>query len=191
MTPDENGNRAPVILDGTNGVIPIMLKFVAYQSISKEDLNTITSGLCDTNRNFATKVMNTALKNNGKVTIPLLEASLCSVPSEKSKAITKEQIFKLPNSEYIKCGFIDRREELKQDVRDTIGQSVIPETLSRYIAPARGIIYDSYGTSLTIFLTIFLLKTKLSINLNQKITTAIATEGLLLAKSITVCLTKR
>ena len=145
MTPDENGNRAPVILDGTNGVIPIMLKFVAYQSISKEDLNTITSGLCDTNRNFATKVMNTALKNNGKVTIPLLEASLCSVPSEKSKAITKEQIFKLPNSEYIKCGFIDRREELKQDVRDTIGQSVIPETLSRYIAPARGIIYDSYG----------------------------------------------
>lgn len=144
MTPDERGYRAPIILDGTNGVIPVRIDFTAYQSFSKDDLNTITSGLCDTNRNFATKVMNAALKSKGKVTIPLLEASLCSTPSETSKS-TKEQIFKLPNSEYIKCGFIDRRDELKQDVRDTIGQSVIPEKLSKYLAPARGIIYDSYG----------------------------------------------
>lgn len=145
QSPDERGYRAPIILDGTNGVVPVAIKFTAYQSMSKEDLNTITSGLCDTNRAFATKVMNTALKSNGKVTIPLLEASLFSVPTERSKAIVKEEIFKLPNSEYFKCKFIDRREELKQDVRDTIGQSVIPEKLSKYLAPARGIIYDSYG----------------------------------------------
>ena len=145
MTPDEKGYRAPVILNGNNGVVPVRIDFIAYQSISKEDLNTITSGLCDTNRSFATKVMNTALKSNGKVTIPLLEASLCSIPSEFSKSLNKEQIFKLPNSEYFKCQFIDRREELKQDVKDTIGQSVIPERLSNYLAPTRGVIYNSYG----------------------------------------------
>ncbi len=78
-SPDENGHREPIILNGTNGVIPCALNFFAYSSFSKEDLNTITSGLCDTNRNFATKVMNTALKSNGKVTIPLLEKSLFSV----------------------------------------------------------------------------------------------------------------
>lgn len=145
LSPDENGNRLPNVLDGTNGVIPTHVTFKAYQSISKEDLNTITSGLCDTNRNFATKVMNTALKSGGKITIPLLEASLCSIPSDYSKSFSREQIFKLPTSEYFKCQFIDRREELKQDVKDAIGQSVIPERLSRYLAPARGIIYDSYG----------------------------------------------
>ena len=144
-SPDENGNREPIILNGTNGVIPCALNFFAYSSFSKEDLNTITSGLCDTNRNFATKVMNTALKSNGKVTIPLLEKSLFSVATEFSKSIDKEQIFKLPNSEYFKCKFIDRREELKKDVYETIGQSIIPEQLSKYLAPDRGVIYNSYG----------------------------------------------
>lgn len=122
----------------------IQIKFTAHYSFRRRDFVTLVDGAVDVNKQFVRKMLNIAVRDNCKFTIPLLEVSLSSPANEKYKNV--HDIFKLPNSDTIKLKFEDIRDKVKASVKLAIGISAIPDILPKYNKPPKGVIYDSYGT---------------------------------------------
>ena len=99
--------------------------------------NTINEAILD-------KIVNSALLDkNLSFMVPLAELSLGTVAKEKFKSIDK--VFKLPDSKLVHLKFIDNRDLVKKNSLETLGYASIPDELSAYVKPEKGVLYNGYG----------------------------------------------